>query len=133
VFPTSRAIYDPSETGIEEERRLCYVAITRSKETLFITNAKSRRMYYETNYNKPSMFLKEIPKSLIQIVGMETTTETPKIVKQAFTMTAPKSGLPDYGAGDFIPAGADYEVTVEFDGVGKKKFMAHLSNLVKTD
>ncbi len=58
LFPGSRA--HESETGIEEERRLCYVAITRAKEKLIITSAASRMLYGKTNYTRESQFLHEI-------------------------------------------------------------------------
>ncbi len=58
LFPGSRA--HESETGIEEERRLCYVAITRAKERLIITSAASRMLYGKTNYTRESQFLHEI-------------------------------------------------------------------------
>ena len=151
VFPTSRSTFDPSEKSMEEERRLCYVAITRAKEQLYITNARSRRLFNETAYNPPSRFLKEIPEGLLEEAGkpekLIALTNEPLYKKPAFSyssLSAPKSGQPSYGVGDFVrqkkygqgqvvdikPAGADYEVTVEFDA-GRKKFMAHLSNLEK--
>ena len=53
------------EDGIEEERRLCYVAITRAKERLYITNAKRRMLFGNTNMNPPSRFIGEIDPNLI--------------------------------------------------------------------
>ncbi len=63
LFPGMRAIGDPEE--MEEERRLCYVAITRAKQTLTITHAKQRMIYGRTNAAMPSRFLKEIPEECI--------------------------------------------------------------------
>lgn len=62
LFPGNQVMYDPSE--IEEERRLCYVGITRAKEKLFITNARSRMIYGNTSFTRPSRFLSEIPEGL---------------------------------------------------------------------
>ena len=59
LFPISRALDD--ETELEEERRLCYVAITRAEKSLFITHAKLRTIYGNTNYSLPSRFISEIP------------------------------------------------------------------------
>ncbi|MCP4136165.1 MAG: UvrD-helicase domain-containing protein [bacterium] len=56
-----------SEEGIEEERRLCYVGITRAMEQLYITNAELRRSYSGTDYRQPSRFINEIPRDLIEI------------------------------------------------------------------
>ncbi len=59
IFPGSSAMYDEEE--LEEERRLCYVAMTRAKEKLTLTNAKQRMLYGRTSANRPSRFLEEIP------------------------------------------------------------------------
>lgn len=59
IFPGSRAAY--SQEDMEEERRLCYVAMTRAKERLILTNAQMRLLYGYTNNNEPSRFLEEIP------------------------------------------------------------------------
>ncbi len=59
VFPGYRAMVDEAE--VEEERRLCYVGITRAREKLFMTNAHSRTLFGNTTYNKASRFIKEIP------------------------------------------------------------------------
>ena len=64
IFPGMRSFGDDAE--IEEERRLCYVGITRAKKNLFITRAKSRTLFGRTSYNPPSRFLAEIPDDLVQ-------------------------------------------------------------------
>lgn len=64
VFPGTRSFGDTEE--IEEERRLCYVGITRAKQRLFITRAKSRTLFGQTTYNPPSRFLAEIPAELTE-------------------------------------------------------------------
>jgi DNA helicase II / ATP-dependent DNA helicase PcrA len=58
IFPHSRALYDQSE--MEEERRLCYVGMTRAKEELYLCYATSRMLYGGTQHNPPSRFLSEI-------------------------------------------------------------------------
>ncbi len=67
IFPTSRAIMD--ENNLEEERRLCYVGITRAQKELYMTHAYMRTLYGRTNVNPISRFITEIPEELID--GME--------------------------------------------------------------
>ncbi|WP_208026728.1 DNA helicase PcrA [Rhabdothermincola sediminis] len=66
VFPHLRSIGEPDQ--LEEERRLCYVGITRAMERLYLTHAWSRTLYGGTQYNPPSRFLDEIPEALVQQV-----------------------------------------------------------------
>ncbi len=65
VFPGMQVMYQPEE--LEEDRRLCYVAITRAREELFILNATSRMLYGQTTYNRPSRFLQDIPVELLEM------------------------------------------------------------------
>lgn len=65
VFPGVQSMYIESE--VEEERRLAYVGITRAKEKLYLTHAKSRMVYGSTNYYQPSRFVTEIPEQLLEI------------------------------------------------------------------
>lgn len=67
IFPGYRAVMFGGEKEIEEERRLCYVGITRAKEVLYLTHAKSRMQHGLTQYNAPSRFLKEIPADLVDM------------------------------------------------------------------
>lgn len=62
IFPSFRSI---DEGGVEEERRLCYVGITRAKEHLYMTCARSRTMFGSTSYNAISRFLKEVPEEML--------------------------------------------------------------------
>ena len=64
IFPGYKSIGEPKE--LEEERRLCYVGITRAKEHLYLTCAKKRTIFGSTSYNAVSRFLKEIPKELLE-------------------------------------------------------------------
>ena len=64
IFPNSRTI--GSQAELEEERRLCYVGITRAKEKLFLTHCRSRTMYGSWQTNPPSQFLKEIPQEYLE-------------------------------------------------------------------
>ena len=67
LFPGMKAIGDMEE--MEEERRLCYVAITRAKETLTISHARQRMLYGRTNASLPSRFLRELPQDEIEKKG----------------------------------------------------------------
>jgi len=75
LFPSKMSIDD--EGRLEEERRLCYVGITRAMQYLNISYAESRRLYGSENLCKPSRFLKEIPKNLIQEVRIKTSVTRP--------------------------------------------------------
>ncbi len=66
-FPHASSSRD--EAGLEEERRLCYVAMTRAMEHLFITCAAERFRYGDRSYQSPSRFLQEIPEELIETLG----------------------------------------------------------------
>jgi len=65
IFPSAINMNDPSQMA--EERRLCYVGITRAKQKLFLTRAKMRLLFGKTDYNPPSPFLRDIP---IEITGI---------------------------------------------------------------
>ena len=73
LLPHQRS-YD-SEAELEEERRLCYVGLTRAEEHLYLTHARSRRLYRDVDYRLPSRFIKEIPDEL---VDQGTVRETPR-------------------------------------------------------
>ncbi len=69
LFPSKKSIEE--DLSVEEERRLCYVGITRAKEHLFITNATKRTLYGSTTYTMPSRFVDEIPTSLLSEDSLE--------------------------------------------------------------
>ena len=66
LFPISRAIVSMRESDIEEERRLCYVGITRAKEELYMTLTQKRTLYGKTNPSVASRFMEELPKECIE-------------------------------------------------------------------
>ncbi len=83
VFPGVQVMYQPEE--LEEDRRLCYVAITRAREELFILNAASRMLYGQTTYNRPSRFLQDIPAELLEIKDTSRrATERPQSFGNGF-------------------------------------------------
>ena len=71
VFPHVRSLGDPDE--LEEERRLCYVGITRAEQRLYLCHAWSRMMFGSTDYRPPSRFLDEIPAELMMTIGEQET------------------------------------------------------------
>lgn len=75
LFPHKMSIDDPD--GIEEERRLCYVGITRAMQKLFITYAETRRLHGTENFNRVSRFVKEIPSECIDEVRLKTAITRP--------------------------------------------------------
>lgn len=66
LFPSYMAVTSDDSTDFEEERRLCYVGITRAKERLVLTAARLRMMNGETHFNQPSRFVEEIPRELLE-------------------------------------------------------------------
>jgi len=93
IFPSMRSSTEPEE--MEEERRLCYVAMTRAKEKLTMTNARQRMIFGHTTVNLPSRFLKEIPAENMEWIGKpEPRRSLDEDMGSAFYdgMTQPRSG-----------------------------------------
>ena len=149
LFPGMRAIGDQEE--MEEERRLCYVAITRAKETLTISHARQRMIYGRTSSALPSRFLREIPEECIEKRGgyraepqRSMTYEKRSVSSNGYLSgalranSAPSAPLPDYNKGDMVmhaafgrglilsvvKMGGDALLEVAFDDIGTKKLMA---------
>ena len=68
IFPHANSMFDPD--GLEEERRLAYVAITRARERLYLTHAHARSIYGSTMHNPPSRFIGEIPAEHVHVSGV---------------------------------------------------------------
>ena len=75
IFPHMNSLYEASQ--VEEERRLCYVAITRAKKKLYLVNARSRMLFGQDQINPPSRFLKEITSDLLEVIGKKEEKEIP--------------------------------------------------------
>jgi len=69
LFPHKMSMEDLS--GLEEERRLCYVGITRARQKLYLTHAESRRLHGEEQITRPSRFLREVPEDLLEEIRMK--------------------------------------------------------------
>lgn len=118
LFPSYMSIASGDESDIEEERRLCYVGITRAREELFISSAKMRMVRGETQMNKPSRFVYEIPPETMKSVGAITK----KAVQSANLATFPARkrviGRPatNYGSGaNFINSTPKHDMSHVFD------------------
>lgn len=134
LFPHSNSF--DSADGLEEERRLAYVAITRAKKKLFIINARSRMLYGKVSSNIPSRFINEIGEELIDEIKKENNIVKPKIDK-----TKMFNDDNDLHPGDFIKhekygSGVVLAVegsiaTISFTREGVKKLMKNHKSIIK--
>lgn len=206
IFPSYMSINGDDPTEIEEERRLCYVGITRAMKHLYLSCARQRMVRGETQFNRPSRFINEIPRHLLTQVpnsrssrfktpvrdldedydppfmrgntrptssfepnyssGYSKSSSSSSFGKSASTGGGlfgnhpmiqkgfasntifdkkPAGGSVSYGVGDtvkhikfgtgkvmdLVAKGADFEVTVEFDGAGTRKMLASFAKLKK--
>ncbi len=100
MFPSYRVMMYGTNDDMEEERRLCYVGITRAKEELFLVHAKSRMQHGITQYNAISRFLKEIPMELVEMPIKAQSSEVSDYIRKSemkikptFTRPTPYGGL----------------------------------------
>ena len=123
LFPHTNSMDSPDE--IEEERRLCYVAVTRAKKTLTLVNAKRRMLYGNTNSNLPSRFVNEISDDYLE---KDKEDEMPKFDKQSMIDESAEYSAGDkvvhdtYGEGIIVSVGS--VLTIAFNHkFGIKKIM----------
>ena len=93
IFPSNKSLLE--NNGVEEERRLCYVAITRAKEELYIMHTYSRMLYGQTSFSIPSRFINEIPEELIE-------ANVKKKKEKSVTKSKPKLNFGGNNPFDFI-------------------------------
>ncbi len=136
LFPHKMSMDNIS--GLEEERRLCYVGITRAKNKLYISHAESRRMHGDVNLCRPSRFIREIPSALVDEIRLKSTVSRGAF-KQAATngkRIGANSEIPNtelslgqrvahgkFGEGvvlNYEGQGSSARVQVNFDAVGSK-------------
>ena len=143
LFPHGRSMESSSQ--LEEERRLCYVAITRAMEKLYITHAESRRLHGKYTFNPPSRFLKEIPKDLIDEIRPRAQTNIPynrkdfSETKIEFEMDigislGQKVRHKKFGEGivlNYEGSGESARVQVNFEDSGTKWLVMSYANLEK--
>ena len=154
LFPSYQS--SGSESDLEEERRLAYVAVTRAKEQLYITNSSQRMIFGRTSRNMPSRFLREIPEHLLEIIdetisayGFSKRPERakpvyhPEVEGTVGVHRAAAQADVDYAVGDTVehkvfgrgqvlsmtPMAGDTLVEVRFEKKGVKKIMANFARL----
>lgn len=92
LFPSTRSLDEPHR--LEEERRLCYVGMTRAKEQLIISYAECRRLYGRENFNRPSRFIREIPDELLSGVKLSASLSRRSNAMRPKTASAATSSWP---------------------------------------
>lgn len=138
IFPHSRALYDQQE--MEEERRLCYVGMTRAREELYIIHASSRMLYGGVQHNPPSRFLSEIEPSSVQTeansgvyeagvgFGANQPIDEPRYVPELHEGDAVRHQL--FGQGTVLEMDGDTAV-IYFKGKGTRKLNTSFAPLEK--
>jgi DNA helicase-2/ATP-dependent DNA helicase PcrA len=150
LLPHFRSLEDPYQ--MEEERRLCYVGITRAKRKIYLVHAFRRNLMGRSTVNKASRFLQDIPKNLVAGGDFWQAAQShlgsdfaPAQVKNLSPQPEPKPPSPEVKAGDRVrhpifgngtivsctPKKGDTELTVAFNGVGIKKLLLSFAKLEK--
>lgn len=159
IFPSYMTIVSEDDEEMEEERRLCYVGITRAKRKLYLSAAQRRMVRGQTQFNKVSKFIDEIPKNLLKLdEGINLKEKRPEKALfsarrnqrfrkpyQAKSFASTKIESLSYEVGDcvrhvkfgkgtvteIVSGGRDFEVTVDFEKCGVKKMFASFAKLKK--
>jgi DNA helicase-2/ATP-dependent DNA helicase PcrA len=147
LFPHEQSVMEPE--GLEEERRLAYVAITRARHRLYLSHAQTRMLHGQTRYNIPSRFLEEIPQGLMKWLTPRFSKQKafqPDFSRQTHT-PLPKRAVPrevngfrigqnvvhpKFGAGvivDLEGQGGDVRVQVNFRSHGLKVLALAMAKL----
>ncbi|WP_317918125.1 DNA helicase II [Vibrio sp. MACH09] len=142
MFPSQMSAEEAGR--LEEERRLCYVGMTRAKVKLYITYAEMRRLYGQDKYHKPSRFIRELPESCLEEVRMKAQVSrstssgrfSQTAVKESFNETGFNLGQrvqhPKFGEGtiiNFEGSGPQSRVQVAFNGEGIKWLVTQYAKL----
>ncbi|EKO3566613.1 DNA helicase II [Vibrio metschnikovii] len=144
MFPSQMSAEEAGR--LEEERRLCYVGMTRAMQKLYITHAEIRRLYGQDKYHKPSRFIRELPEQCLDEVRMKAQVSRPtnsgrfstSAVKENFNETGFSLGArvrhPKFGEGtiiNFEGSGPQSRVQVAFNGEGIKWLVIAYARLEK--
>jgi DNA helicase-2/ATP-dependent DNA helicase PcrA len=141
LFPSMQSVEDPKR--LEEERRLCYVGMTRAMQTLYMTYAESRRLYGRETYPRPSRFLREIPAECIQEVRLRAHVSRPSAAPAIKPSASPSLSVSRYKLGQRVGhakfgegvilqlegQGAQERAQINFKGVGVKWLMLAYAGL----
>ncbi len=139
LFPSQQSVDDAGR--LEEERRLCYVGITRAMKQLFITHAESRRLYGKETYPRPSRFLKEIPAECLQEIRMRANVTRPVVAVKKKPSTMQQVGTyklgqrvrhAKFGEGVVLQMegeGTQERVQINFQSLGLKWLMISYAKL----
>jgi DNA helicase-2/ATP-dependent DNA helicase PcrA len=143
LFPHQRSVADLA--GLEEERRLCYVGVTRAMRQLYVTYAEQRRLYGVDTYGQPSRFISELPADLIEEVRPRLQVSRPVFVKRSASLDEPPPQNMRMGSrvrhskfGDgvvlnFEGNGPHARIQVNFERQGTKWLMLSYANLVRVE
>ncbi|MEA5316696.1 DNA helicase II [Vibrio parahaemolyticus] len=144
MFPSQMSAEEAGR--LEEERRLCYVGMTRAMQKLYITYAEMRRLYGQDKYHKPSRFIRELPETCLDEVWMKAQVSRPAssgrfsqtAVKENFNETGFSLGSrvmhPKFGEGtiiNFEGSGPQSRVQIAFNGEGIKWLVTAYARLEK--
>ena len=139
LFPHGRSMESPDQ--LEEERRLCYVGITRAMKKLYLTYAESRRLHGNDIFNPPSRFIKEIPSECIMEIRPKASVTMPYSRNESKPMDfedqigialGQKVQHPKFGQGivlNYEGAGESARVQVNFETAGTKWLVLSFANL----
>jgi len=139
LFPHGRSMESPDQ--LEEERRLCYVGITRAMKKLYLTYAESRRLHGNDIFNPPSRFIKEIPSECIMEIRPKASVTVPYSRNESKPMDfedqigialGQKVQHPKFGQGivlNYEGAGESARVQVNFENAGTKWLVLSFANL----
>ena len=138
LFPHQRSINDAE--GLEEERRLCYVGLTRAREQLYLTYAEQRRLHGVDNFATPSRFIREIPPELVEEVRPTITVSRPVFRRSRSHAVEGSGGVRlgqrvrhrKFGEGVVLNSegsGAHARVQVNFESAGTKWLVVAYANL----
>jgi DNA helicase-2/ATP-dependent DNA helicase PcrA len=142
VFPSKQSLEEPGR--LEEERRLCYVGMTRAMQKLILSYAEVRRQYGREEYHRPSRFIHELPKELLEEVRIKTRSQSPLSSKNMSTAVAQEAGLKlgqnvshsKFGPGVILAvegSGAHTRVQIKFREHGTKWLILAYANLTLTE
>ncbi len=139
LFPSVRNWGEPTDEDIEEERRLCYVGMTRAREVLYLSGAVIRRIWGDVSYQEPSRFFSEIPEEHLEMrdfsygnrvqeyrVGSSRQFGFSKPPTDSGEWVGRQMVHPEYGRGTVVGSegsGTDQKVTIHFTRGSERKFL----------